>query len=352
MRHMNLRGVVVRGVLVCVVLAPAALASAQGRDQVFRDTSVKSLTTLEDADSPGADYLPQPSGWFHKDCSYEVPNGSKLTTNDDGSVTVSLNDAVIAQVPACQHPSKPRARGNAQANAARQAGQPPPPAVNGWLESQTVRPSTTAPLLPWFSGISGQWSVPNKPPTGGGLIYFFNSLMTSGNTEIIQPVLQYGRNGTDWAIATYDVVGIKPATIHFKSRDVIVAVGATISGSLAAFNCTAAGSCSWSMTVSDGTNSSFIFTDGSHKTYVVANPAVMEVYTVALCEQWPAQDFLSFSSTKVFQPGPLVTNSTDVAITQPWQPVISPNTPFCPNQATAYKITPFNRGSSLQWQKR
>ena len=86
------------------------------------------------------------------------------------------------------------------------AVQNPADQTGGWVTWVSWRNGTGTAI----SSFTTSWIVP-APPTNPAsqLVYFFNGLQSSGGTEILQPVLQWGTSGAGggafWSIASWHV---------------------------------------------------------------------------------------------------------------------------------------------------
>jgi hypothetical protein len=185
-----------------------------------------------------------------------------------------------------------------------------------WVEySGTNAPSNGGRR--WFNGIDGQWAVPAKPTTDGAIIYFFNGLVDkldpNNHTEIIQPVLQYGKGpnggGNYWVISSW---WVRAGTGNYLYTNPIrVNVGDTIYGIVAAGSgdCNASGQCSlWAIEVcgtsdcSKASTNAILFLSSTDKSYQRAYQGVLEAYNVTTCNYFPSDGAMAFGSTHLYQP--------------------------------------------------
>src|SRR6185312_8164500 len=124
-------------------------------------------------------------------CAYEIPNGASVTREGD----VMLNGAAVAHHDPCT---------------SKQMGLEEPQVsnwvVDTWAWAATINGAAV------FNSMTSVWYVPTNP-TPGALLFFFPSFESNTNpgnpnTEIVQPVLQWGNNGSfgssnGWSLASW-----------------------------------------------------------------------------------------------------------------------------------------------------
>jgi len=180
--------------------------SDDGITRVF-DSNGNQLIRSVDSDSPK---IPTPKGLTSAVNINQIPDGSYVQVNDNGITNVYLNDTRILTVIS---PNK----------TVREMI--PVPSTNGWIESSYKRG------IPQLGQFIADWNVPSSPPntTTGSIIYIFNAIQSSGDTGIVQPVLEYNYAGThQWTAAPwYGYNGV-----YYRGTAINTAVGHTIRGTL------------------------------------------------------------------------------------------------------------------------
>ena len=179
------------------------------------------------------DWVSIPSGLAFKSCIHEVPDGSLVSENG----TVTLNNAVLEVLPTCpysdivvdpalttttlqaQDSSTVESKGDTSAKA-------PPLSIS--IGEETTTPSGWFVASWWLASVqvtklSAQWTVPTNPTTNCGLVYLFPSIEPDNSGGgIIQPVLQWGSNGTfggnNWVIADWYVPRQVPQPTRLHRR--------------------------------------------------------------------------------------------------------------------------------------
>jgi len=148
-------------------------------------------------------YTRTPFGHFLSSCVHEVPEGSHLSHNDDGTTMVtSMSGKVIDTIPACdtQNSTLPMRLPSA---ASAVQGTPLPPDYDGWLQYTAVNVSKLG-LEGGFDAFTNVMSVPDVPEEEADQLFLFPGLQnidwipkvdpepTRDNPfDILQPVLQY-----------------------------------------------------------------------------------------------------------------------------------------------------------------
>src|SRR5450432_107082 len=132
-----------------------------------------------------------------KSCVFEVPDGA--TVNDTHDVFVS------GQLLHRNVPCTPQQMGYSDGESAWQNNNKvqPPSISHSWVTYSWAW-ATTISGKSFYNKLNAYWEVPSKPAVAQyELLYYFPSF--ESNTEIVQPVLQYGYNGDfgglGWTIA-------------------------------------------------------------------------------------------------------------------------------------------------------
>jgi hypothetical protein len=181
----------------------------------------------------------------------------------------------------------------------------PPGVGNGWVES-------VQKTVPLYAGdnidyLAGTWVVPTNPSTPGALNYLFNGIEPANRQWILQPVLQWGSNGSFggdyWVIASW-IVG--PNGAAFYSQPQVVSPGDTIAG-YTQITAEGAGIIDWQVFAIDITNpavSWFGIPISASFQWNWAYAGVLEVYNVTSCSQFPGVpgefNFTDFQNTLLY----------------------------------------------------
>jgi len=199
-----------------------------------------------------------------------------------------------------------------------------------------------------YSYFSSYWFVPPKPTNvGGQVLYFYNGLENSAETEILQATLQWNKGlANQWSVAVWYGYNSSSGYDYISSAAVVpVNPGDLING--------------WIY------KNSSIWTVAIYQNYAqVANIAVsfstvsttldyayygIEAYSVTNCNQFPPSNYLTFSYNDLQDSGKTVTNPGFGAWTYPSATnctvgtLISTNTP---NSTTYTNQTPILTWSS------
>lgn len=310
---------------------------------------------LETAPLTPDGYVLTPGGWvMHASCVHEVENGSTISRGPNKEYVSVDKRGNQTTYPPCDYPITRRTNDEAS----RGSGQPP--AIgHAWIEYSCAQAPANGGRS-WFNKLSGRWTVPSAPATNGGLIFFFNSLQdvkascvnnpTVSPTEIIQPVLQYGSNGSFggnyWQVASW-IVGPDATGGAFHSPRVLVNPGDAITGDINGFPCTVGGRCTYVVTAGAPTDTSVITTSTLTKVFDRADQGVLEVYNVNSCSNLHAgsSDSIWFNNTYLYQPPPTGNQNTQVEMysSASWLGRVTPGlTPSC-----SYSVTNVTRGTTL-----
>jgi hypothetical protein len=298
-----------------VILAALSAAGAIGCGVPVEEVS--QVARAASAGTPNGGVVLTPAGLVHKECLHEIPVGSSVKR--DG--TVALPNGKVVTLPECPFPS------------ARVDGSGPIPNVNSWVADVQAPAFTNSFGFNWFNGLNASFSVPSAPASYvGQTIFFFPGFSPSDNSEIIQPVLQYGPSGAGggrfWGVANWYVPRSGPA-MHDTLRQ--VAAGSTISTSMRAggITCPNSGVCEWTVGYM---MPGFAATDNFQTKTVMrtAFKAALEAYNVSNCNQFPAAGRTNFFNVFLSMPGPQTFNQNDVTGIVGWGGFIfQPITPAC-----------------------
>jgi hypothetical protein len=235
-----------------------------------------------------------PGALIRPDCVHEIPSGAKVVIRGD-QVTgdVTLNGVPVGHFDACPE---------APVSTRHQATQAP--TLNGWIEAVQTEVKSGGNI----SEINTNWTVPSNPQTNGGLIYIFDALEPSSENWILQPVLQYGNNGSFggnyWVMSSW-LVGSNGYVYHSTPEEVwpndtlvgyVYITG--ISGSTLDWKVFA-----WDAT--SGATSSFSATSSGLQ-WNWAYAGVLEGYNIGSCSELPVGGETIFQSV-VYQGYPTFT---------------------------------------------
>jgi hypothetical protein len=153
-----------------------------------------------------------PGALVRSDCVYTAPTNADIDTAH-GNIT--LNGKLLQHFEPCPESAKPTRPVKTSSPQSRASNSVPGAAAGGWIEG--AEHDGGIPGGESFNELFSAWYVPPLPPTTGALIYMFDGLEPSDQSEIAQPVLQYGvfvppNGGTpiglpnQWTIASWLVV--------------------------------------------------------------------------------------------------------------------------------------------------
>lgn len=236
-----------------------------------------------------ASYVITPFGFFDPSCVRHIAEGETVLA--DGRV--QHGDGSVDRVaPMCASPSysatgAPRSAGNSY-------GETREPATNGWVEYVSAVTASSYGML------KATWKVPPAPTNVAGqtLFYFPGFEDINDVQSIVQPVLQFGPSeaggGNYWAVASWNCC---LAGIADYSTPVTVSSGDTIEGVIGP-NC-ATGACgNWTIISGDlttGASTSLKKSTSDGQVWNWAFGAVMEVYGVSTCADYPPNSGIAFS---------------------------------------------------------
>jgi hypothetical protein len=138
----------------------------------------------------------------------QIPDGSFVQVNDNGTTNVYLNDKRILTVLTPISKTIPI------------------PSSDGWIES------SQSWGIPQMGQFIADWNVPSSPPNSQttAINYIFIGIQPSGSAGIVQPVLEYNVAGTHvWTGAPWYV---DSNNIGYRGSPINTAVGHTVRGTL------------------------------------------------------------------------------------------------------------------------
>jgi hypothetical protein len=206
------------------------------------------------------DWVKTPEGLVYHSCAYSVPEGAIAQTSPDGTGEIKETSGAIVHIPACNHPTLADPAGRASGTEAAATASPAATAscengdTNWWAET-CWRDST------WINSLTENFSIPSNPSSDGALFFIFPGLEDSGQDSILQPMLNWGANGSIvtnpniWYIMSeYFWSG---NWVHSPPKH--VNPPGTVTGSIIASGCNSGGGgCAWLITTSVGGNSTSI----------------------------------------------------------------------------------------------
>jgi|SRR5579872_259986 hypothetical protein len=279
-----------------LVLLTALLLVGGG---ILNAQATKSYAQLK-AEHPG--WIQAPGRLMHPDCVHVVPSGAQIEVGSDSkpSVDVKMNGELFAHYDPCPEQSiDTRHLGS-------QGGQSPNPSGygDGWIEASqwelSLGSSDNIDLLQGF------WHVPNPPAESGALVYLFNGISPTGAQWILQPVVQWGDNGSfggDYYSVASWFVG--PGNFAVVSTPQAANPSDYIFGDVQQTGVSGVGGQQTLTYFVDGYNE----TSGQPTPLYVTTPAglhwvwayagVLEAYNVTSCSQFPGSGLNHFSQTNV-----------------------------------------------------
>jgi hypothetical protein len=313
------------------------------------------LSSEEQAMLVDPEYVQVPGYRMHRSCVHQVPDDASIGEEPDGSVVIKRDGRVLAKHPKCSRGALDMRRVSRSLTGAGPAGLP---TIRGWVENSTVFNAPWNNGRNWFARITGVWTVPANPTQNGGLVYFFNDLVTGSTlpNEILQPVLQWGVGpffgGNRWTIASWWVSSNGSSAV---STPFTVSPGDRIEGHVARAGntCSVAGVCDWNVWTNAPTHVPSLSTKLTFTTttqaFRRADQGVLEAYNVTSCNQLPNSPSITFSNGLLYQPAatgdhnPIVEMYANVA----WsQSVTSGLSPACGYSVTNNSST---RGTTLRF---
>lgn len=257
-----------------LVAAAVAAACAESPTAVSRSNqSVKTEVALVSAQG---DYVATPAGWYHRSCVHEIPDGARWDT----AGVVTRRDGSVYRIPPCAYASYPLNQPPSGVGMAPQT-----PTNSGWIEYAYV---TVAPP-DWFHQLTAYWTVPAAPVgqySGTQVFYSFPGLQSA--SYIIQPVVQYGYNGSFggsyWTMASWYC---NTGSNCNHSTPVTIYPSDVMYGSVMPSGCSN-GICTWTITTQDVTRPAQTrLTWNDTQSYTFATGGALEVYGLTACNQYP-----------------------------------------------------------------
>jgi len=290
------KGSLPRVATLAVILISAVFLSAQ----VSPD-----LASLNRPSNVPTGYVVTPFGYFHPFCVVKVDEGETILA--DGRLQ-HANGAVDAKAPVCNYPHY-TASGRMLGPDMRNARGFIVPAINGWLEYVSATTNTS------YAQISATWPVP-APPTifQGQSLFFFPGFQDINNSlSIVQPVLQYGQSaaggGKFWGIASWNCC---QSGVVWHSGLKKVNSGDTIFGSIKSACTKKNPNCgNWKILTQDqttGKKSTLAKTPADGQVWNWAFGAVLEVYSVNQCSDFPADSSVLFTTQLYDQNNKLISD--------------------------------------------
>ena len=200
----------------------------------------------------------------------------------------------------------------------------------------------------WFNELDGRWTVPARPTTYHSQIdYLFTGLQNSSSTAwILQPVLGYGPvpgggGGNYWVTQVWYAT---TTGNDFHTAASKVNPGDLLRTYMHVTDCTAAGSCTWQVSIFRDVGATHAFPSYiSIRPPSIANWAlkgVLEAYNITACSDLPSDGSVTFS--KVFLGMPQGTGSllvfpsgTSLSTTNVLRNVTSPSCGYAASAPTA-----------------
>jgi hypothetical protein len=256
----------------------------------------KSYSQLK-AEHPG--WIQIPGRLIRPDCVHEVPSGARVEFGDNGEPTgdVTMNGKVIAHYDSCPEESIDTR------HLGPQGGSSPNPSGygDGWVEASQWELSLGASDN--IDDLYGNWHVPSPPAESGALVFLFNGVEPVGGGWIMQPVLQWGDNGSFggnyYTFASW-LVGPQNSGIAYVSTPYVVSTGDYLLG-ITQQNGVTDSTLYYFINAHDTTTNESsvlnIYSKGLH--WVWAFAGVLEAYSVTSCSQYPPNDVSHFYQTGI-----------------------------------------------------
>lgn len=270
--------------ILAVFLMFSSSSSAQN-DELRRASNLAVAGANRPAEVPQG-FVITPFGYFHPSCALQLAGGETLLA--DGGV--ELGDGAVESAPVCSYPHY-TASGLMVAAHAKTARGIDLPEVNGWLESINVKTNQS------YGKISATWVVPPLPPVNDGqTLFFFPGLEDRTNVQsILQPVLQWYAPGP-WAVASWNCC---LQGVVWESTPVNVSPGDTILGTISPTCPPGQNYCAkWnivSMDLTTGGKTILAKTPSQGQVWNWGFGAVIEVYGVGTCSDYPANASVTFT---------------------------------------------------------
>lgn len=312
-------GLAILAILFIAAAPLSAQSAGQKTGQAAGPAPAKGLT-VAGPDRPAnvpAGYVITPVGYFHPSCALQIEEGETLLS--DGRVKHA--NGRYAKVPACGYAHYTRTGLPIAAHAAA-ASETREPVINGWLESvQTISDT-------WYDGITATWTVPPQPTINEyQTIFFFPGFEdTINNLSIVQPVLQWYWPGP-WTLASWNCC---LAGNVYESRPVKASPGDSIYGAVVPMCKKGSSYClDWkieSQNQTTGKKTAIRNAGIEGQVWNWAFGAVLEVYGVKQCIDFPPNSSLSMSVQLYDQNGQLIGDPGWTAV--PADPGTDPSCPY------------------------
>jgi hypothetical protein len=268
-------------VLTALLFAASGVLSAQAG---------KSYSQLK-AEHPGWSQVP--GQLIRPDCVHRVAKGSQLEIGTDGypNGNVKMNGQVIAHYDACPE----EAIDTRGVDSQRQHD----PGTGGWVEDSEWQLSLSNSDN--IDVISNDWLVPPYPSQSGALVYLFNGVEPTKGGYIMQPVLQFGDNGSFggeyYSLASW-LVGPPGSGIVFVSDPITVNPGDEIWG-LVEETGVSGNTLSYFVQAVDLASgaSTYLPVEATGFHWTLAFEGVLEAYNVTSCAQFSSFGSIQFAHT-------------------------------------------------------
>ncbi|HKF04729.1 MAG TPA: hypothetical protein VKB49_20565 [Candidatus Sulfotelmatobacter sp.] len=261
-----------------------------------------------------ADFVITPFGYFHPSCVSHLAKGDVLLQDE---AVIQHANGTSENIEECAYPHF-ESDGTKVVGDVKPAGDEksqPPYIGHSWVEYASIHDSAN------YGQIYSEWDVPPTPKSDDGqILYFFNGLeQYSGDVTIIQPVLGWNADfSSAWGIAAWNCC--KKGTVQ-EATPARVNPGDHLEGYV--FNNCSAGTTkcgSWDIVIVDQENGNFsqlIKTSNFGQTFNWAFGAVLEVYYISKCADYPAAEESGYSGGLSFY-NESVLNDNFVSITPAW----------------------------------
>jgi len=260
---------------IAITVLLAGLAAAQAPAGAKRPAAVP------------ADFVVTPFGYFHPSCVSHLAKGDVLR-DDEGAIQRA--NGAYETIQECAYPHY-EADGTKVVGDLKPTGDgksEPPYIGHSWIEYASIHESAN------YGQVYAEWDVPPGPTNDDGqILYFFNGLeQYTSDVTIVQPVLGWNSDyGSAWGIAAWNCC--KKGTVQ-EATPATVNQGDHLEGYVF-MTCSAGTSkCgSWDIVIIDQQNGNFselLKTSNFSQTFNWAFGAVLEVYYVTQCGDYPGNE--------------------------------------------------------------
>ena len=303
---------------------------------------------LDSEGRPPPDYVPTPTGYFHRSCVYEVPNRATIDANNN---VVDEHGTFIKHIPKCPHSPIRKRHDNVGHNASGSATSPSLPTLSGWVEwvEQDLASGQ-------YNYMDGYTPVPSAPSSysSGQLTYLFPGFEPTDGHIVYQTVLQYGVSpaggGAYWGLAAWWVDTSNNAG---HSSLVTVNEGDVIYHAIYVYDkvCIWNGFKNvchpkWELYANDTTVSGkqvTLFQEPTSLTMTRAMPVALEAYGITACNQLPGSGYFEIYGASLYKAGSGGLTTYDPVTYGPSNNVPT-SSPSC-----GYSATNGSGGSYLFW---